>query len=514
MELAWLRDVVTRKKTISEASPSVRKTLADFDVDALSSSTEHHTEHVMFRTTLVNSPRSAVVVLRNGVRLYDVLRRPPGYYAKATETVDRGTLNNRFKAAEEERLGVLAELRRQYGLVCASVSFDDVGRILAAKAESRAEEAQIIARERLAKEQQQFQRMEDRDRHIADMRRKAALDIALSARAKSLRSQKCRDAAVEAVYHRAEALHQKVVEKKRVASKILEVREMLVVEEELARNEKRAVKTKRIADIRAQRQESMLERAAETEDRINRAREAIAKQEMEHAALTRALLEKKKKRAEEFLARKAQEYADLQHRSDDRKQNQMEVLERSRQAGEDLRDRIEDKMRRAEARFEQLQADRLENIRCAKILHHEKTEKLQLALEAAARYREELATAVRENSERADQLLAKRLEENEKERMRIAEVNNFSMNQKIRILVAKQQQSQFQRLLSLSRLARQEEERAEVQAMEDELSRLAGDSKKAMIIRRHHAKEAFAKRNIEAEKATFLDTMRLEGAAK
>jgi hypothetical protein len=510
LDVFWLRDVILRKKTVEQAAPPTFKTLANFDIDILSSSQEHHTPLVRFHNNLINSPRSAVVLLRNGVQLYDILKRPPEYYVRATETVTRSIVDSRYKAAEFEREGVVAELRRQYSAVCAEVSLEAVCDLMASSAESKSEEAQSVARERAALEGERFERMEERDRHIADMRRQAALDAALSSRSKAQRNKACREAAAKALRDRGKELHRKLAESRRVADKILVVREMLAAEAGEAMSEKRAIKAQRIAELRKQKLAAMTERSAETEQRIQRAREMLAEQEIEHAAETKRLLEKKRQRAEEFLERKAQEYAELQHRSDDKNKNQLEVMERSRQAAEDLRDRIEAKMRQAEQRYEELQAEKLENLRCAKILHREKEEKILAAVEAAARAQEELAMTIRQQGERADQLLAQRLIEAERERVRVAELHAFSMGQKNRIVLAKQQQVQFQRLMALTRLTRRDEERAEVLAMEEELARLGQASKKSMTVRRHMTKEAFLKRNIMQEKETFLSTMRLE----
>ena len=511
IDVFWLRDVILQRRTMEEALPTASKTLMNFDVDILSNSSEHHsTDVVPFHSRLINSPRSAVVLLRNGVKIYDLLRRPPEYFVKPTENVSRHVVNLRHTAAERERVAVLSELRRQYEEIVNQFSTDDVIRIVMTTAASRSDEAQSAARERMENDRSRFLRLEERDKRIAELRRQAALEAALSARTKALRSKARKAAVVQALKDKGRELHCKLEESRRVAEKINVVRELLVAEAEQEMSKKREMKSQRIAEMRQQKLSCVVERSAETEQKIARARDILAEQELAHVEQTRLVLEEKKRRAEQFLERKAQEQAALLHRSDEKNKNQLAVLERSKQAAEALRERIEDKMKHAERRFDELQEERREDLRCAKILHEEKEQKIQLTLEATVRAHEEMVEDIRHRAERSDQLLAQRLAQAELERIDTVEANSFSLAQKNRIVSAKQQQVQFARLLSLTKLTKQEEGRRGVEAMEEELQRLSQANKKVMTLRRHQSKANFQRKNVEEEKATFLQTMQLE----
>eukprot|EP00658_Telonema_sp_P-2_P071310 TRINITY_DN60591_c0_g1_i1.p1 TRINITY_DN60591_c0_g1~~TRINITY_DN60591_c0_g1_i1.p1 ORF type:complete len:581 (+),score=99.14 TRINITY_DN60591_c0_g1_i1:141-1883(+) len=100
--------------------------------------------------TLINSPRSAVICLRNGIQPYQLLQRPPDYYArpgdgdsqafapsksatllKGISPTSTGQLTVqqvrkwRCDQAEKQRVYLLSELRKQYTSLCAASSLKE-----------------------------------------------------------------------------------------------------------------------------------------------------------------------------------------------------------------------------------------------------------------------------------------------------------------------------------------------------------------------------------------------------
>lgn len=76
--------------------------------------------------TVINSPRSVMVMLRNGVSVVDLIRRPTSYFERADITLDAADAASQHY--EERRRAMLSSLREDYRDVCASVPLHEVVR--------------------------------------------------------------------------------------------------------------------------------------------------------------------------------------------------------------------------------------------------------------------------------------------------------------------------------------------------------------------------------------------------
>jgi hypothetical protein len=121
MDLQW---IVRRRKAKAVVPPAVHLHLGN-----LGASLEGVAKD---RQVLVNSPRSAIVLLRNGVTIADLKKQPTNLACAVVERKPFITLEQltweqkKYLAIETARVAKLREVVQEYRAVCDAVAFDDV----------------------------------------------------------------------------------------------------------------------------------------------------------------------------------------------------------------------------------------------------------------------------------------------------------------------------------------------------------------------------------------------------
>lgn len=156
------------------------KTLATLNLDCLADDTRNFGPDAL-HPVLLNSPRSALVLLRNGISVTKLLARPPAYYATdrvATlapsiaggapvssvssthhRSPDRLLLHLRKQRADEVRHHLVAQIMSQYRTLCEGVT---VAEAILACCPPSAPEPEVALETQLAREMQQLEQLRNR----------------------------------------------------------------------------------------------------------------------------------------------------------------------------------------------------------------------------------------------------------------------------------------------------------------------------------------------------------------
>lgn len=139
MDLGW---IVRKRRAKAVAPPAVHLHLGNLAASLQSVAKE--------REVLINSPRSAIVLLRNGVTIKDLKKQPPSLSCAVIEEKPFVTLEQltweqkKYLALETARVAKLREIVSEYRRVCDEVSFDDVVAFCSAYNPERPSTAMLI----------------------------------------------------------------------------------------------------------------------------------------------------------------------------------------------------------------------------------------------------------------------------------------------------------------------------------------------------------------------------------
>lgn len=529
IDLRWLRERIEdpncflqqsggKKHQLKKSPERERKgvpplpllTLRNFDVDALGEDSFHHTSHISFKTSLINSPRSALVMLRNGVRMYVLLRRPASYYVAPSETISDMNLQLRFDLAENERIMLLESLRSQYDQLCGLVPFDRVSELLCVRQEVDYDAAQRIADERTQRDLEKLQHHEAREQRFGDLQieREEVATQRLMALEEKLQHQQ--ENKKRLMKERGEFLREKAKTKMAVIAQVREENEKATKEMAEAMASHRQHKLEAIQDMKQERAQEMHERAEHDAQRILESRKRITEQEEDDALRMRAYAEHKLQRAEAFMQRKAAEHDALRKRAGDADARRHHVKEKAAYEMEVLRLKIGEKLDHAAHRFDMFVSDKVEQRKALRVMHHVREIKSKQVLEQAVHAERQMVEDIIAVSKAAESKLKARRHRQAKEQRRAAEAHQFDIAQRQRVVAAKVQQSEFEKLLQLARMQQTEELLQAHRAVQEEAVKLTREGDKKVQLRRQQSKAMLEARAIDQAKALFQRTVSLK----
>ncbi|CUG90577.1 Hypothetical protein, putative [Bodo saltans] len=488
-------------------------TLRNFDVDALANDSFHHTSHISFKTALINSPRSALVILRNGIRLYALLRRPITYYVAASETISDKNLQLRFDLAENERIMVLESLRSQYDQLCGIVPFDRVSAMLCTRQEVDHEAAQQIAHERTQRDLEKLRHHEAREQRFGDLqveREEAATQRFMALEEKLQQQQEKQKRLLK---ERGEFLRAKAAAKLSAIAQVREEQEQSIKTTAELMALHRQHKLEAIQDMKQEQAQELHDRAEFNAQRITESRRRILDQDDEEALRMQEYAQHKREKAEAFMMRKEAEHEALRKRAGDADARRHHVKEKAVQEQEALRDKIEAKVDQAAHRFDMFLSEKVEQRKALRIMHHVREIKSRQVLQQAQDAEKAMVAEILATSDAAARKLKLRRHRQAKEQRRAAEAHQFDIAQRQRVVTAKVQQSEFDKLLQLARMQQTEEQLHAYRAVQEEAVVLTREGDKKVQLQRQQSKAMLEARAIDQAKALFQRTVSLKKEA-
>jgi hypothetical protein len=493
--------------------PLPLSTLRNFDVDALADDSFHHTSLISFKTALITSPRSALVMLRNGVRLYALLRRPMSYYVAASETISDKNLQLRFDLAENERIMLLESLRSQYDQLCGIVPFERVSELLCTRQEVDHDAAREIAHERTQRDMEKLRHHEAREQRFGDLQieREEVATQRLMALEEKLEQQQARQKLL--LKERGEYLRDKAAAKLAAIAQVREEQEQITKETAEMMELHRQQKLEAIQEMKQERAQELHERAELNAQRISESRRRILDQDEDEAQRMQEYRQHKREQAEAFMKRKEAEHEALRKRAGHAEARRHHVKEKSAQEQEALRDKIEAKVEQAAHRFDMFLTDKADQRKALRIMHHVREIKSRRVLQQAQDAEKAMIADIMAASEEASNKLKARRHRQAKEQRRAAEAHQFDIAQRQRVVTAKVQQSEFDKLLQLARMQQTEELLQAHQAVQKEAVALTREGDKKVQLQRQQSKAMLEARAIDQAKALFQRTVSLKKEA-
>lgn len=465
----------------------------------------HYSETIPFHHAILNSPRSTLVLVRNGVTAYSLLRRPPDFYVRPSETVKVSVLQLRYSLAENERLILVESLRSQYDSLCGLVSLQSVVDTLTHSASHTAmlAEAKRIAEERYRRDKRRLERQISREQRASDILAEKKEIGVQRAMETDERIEAQRLAHERALKERGEEIRLQMIQRKENLEAMREeerrhVREMA---EEL--DKKREAKAEMVAELRAQKLEVIQERAEANARRIRESKQRLMELEAVQAEETAAYEAAKKQKAEAFLKRKAEEHAELLQHAHDEDQRRDEVQEKGRLAAEALRDKIESKLAASEARCAEVEQERQNDLKAQRVLHHVRERQAKAAIERSHEIEQEQIQRIEMRAAVAEERHRQHEKALARERLMESENADYEKTHRLRVVSARRRQQEFLKLVGATKLSLRDADNDQQKALEDEVVRQTRECSKLMVIERDVGRAHLVESFIDRDKALF-----------
>lgn len=504
VDLVWLRKVMSGEVTGAAAVDTVKKmstrTLRSLNLDALQDDATHYGDGDPYTQTVINSPRSVVVMLRNGVEAYNLLRRPPNFYTHVGEKVTQQVLAQRQERAEEERARLIASLQLAYDDVCATFSTERVVQVL--KPAEKTEHSAALVRERAERDARQLQFLEERTKALAEANSKRREENSQKAMAIESLLQEKAEAKRRSVAAKAAKTAEELAAKKRVMERI-EQQQQVITSERHARIESKheelsrrvvALKTSQHQEAERNRQQKdarAFESKSRAEERMEERLARLAEQEAHRAEM-----------AEQFRQRAEEERKALLQRQDQTREIQQLNKLRAAAMQESLRDAVTAKMDAADERLAEFHRERERERALQAAALRKRHEEIKLAVEMAHSMDHARAEAVMRKQEQTERQLEERERRRQEENQEAAEAHAFNREHKRQVVGITTNQLQFQKLCELSALQQREMEVDEFLQGKADIVRQTKQSRMDLRIKHHVMQEEADAAAVKQERDT------------
>lgn len=501
IDLIWLKKVMDGKQDV--CVPAQWKTLSNFSESVLSNDSFHYTTEIPFHEKLVNSPRSALVLLRNGVKAYDLLERPREFYALPSESVLDSTLNLRRQLAEDFRSQLLVALRQQYEHVCAIISRQELVDQVSERPEVDQSEAREVADRRFARDVANMKRQEDRQRRFADILMQKEEEAEERARAMDTKICCQREELRRRLKERGEALRMKSLQRQALIVKLRELQNQQLEETAQEMQKIRDERSEKILAAKSLRIEELRQRAATTAARIEESKARIRELEQESAEALQDIANLKKERAEMFLQRRAEARRQQQLRLTDEGARRLVVREKAAACVADLKNRVEDKLAAAAVRYEEFCNDKQDELRLQHLIRQVRELKSKRVAKKAYDHELERCAQIDEHYVHIRARLESRKQRSRDILLRQSEVREFENDQRQRLVSTKAQQHEFQKLVQLSMMQQLSEANARNKFLEEQVILLTRENRKSLNCEHHAIQLRLENERIQKGKAAF-----------
>jgi hypothetical protein len=461
VDLHWLRPVMEGTMN-SEASAALlaqnaTRTLATMELDLLQHDASQYGVGNPFTKTLINSPRSTLVLLRNGINAYDLLRRPPKFFAQPSDTVTPAVLEARQQRVDAERLGLVDSLRAAYDGMCIQFSLETVASILRPRTVVDPARAAIVA-DRLEQDKRQLAFLNERTRRIAQADRERAEENAAAALHMELVLKERAESNQHMIRQKAAAAAAEMAAKKQVMERIVEEQARINAELHEASAEKREQLHQRVEELRRLQHDESVQKRLRKEAKAQASKEKVAERVRDRVESLEAMEATKRERALQHQLRVAQERAERAARNEDqealRELNKLRAEELMLQ----LRERVESKLATAEERHEEFEKERDRDRRIRSVVLKKRHEQIAAAVEVAHEMELQRADIIRQRQQAAAAAVARRQAERMEETRFAGEASAFEIGHKRKVVDLTAQQQQFEKLHQLSKLQAREAE--------------------------------------------------------
>jgi hypothetical protein len=504
VDLAWLRPIAEGEfATVGDAAAHIQhqstKNLRNMKYDCLASDWTPYGLGAPFQKTLITSPRSAIILLRNGTQAYDLLERPAKFYASPSDNVTAAVLHARRGRAEAERQGLVSSLLQAYDTLCAEYTAEHVADILRPRTVTDTSGAAIIA-EKVERDKRQLAFLNERTRKIAEVARgqkEAAAAKAIAIETKLKEKAEKKDAAVRV---RAAQVAEELAAKKRIMQRIEEEQARITAELHEASAERRVALHARVEQLQAQRKQAAVERRALKQEQAEASLRRVQENDAERIAMLEAQEMTKRERAEQYQKRVAEERAQRAQRSEDQELLRELNKARAEQLADELRDKVESKLEAADQRQEEFEMlrdrDRLLRSMALKARH----EQILAAVEVAQEMEAERAERIRQRQEEQLAAISQRQAEREEQARAAGEASAFDVGHKRKVVDLTAQQQQFARLVQLSQLQAREAEIGDLEEHKRSLVAATRQSRMELRISDRAVKEQSALESLRDER--------------
>ena len=488
------------------------KTLLTMNYALLSHDALHHDLNngdAVGATTLINSPRSTLLLLRNGLQAYDLLKRPANYYVKVgDEMLSRETEKARYRRIDDDRQAVVSRLQAEYVGLCAAFPTSVLLDVLLPARVTDASVAAIAAQRKRAKET--FESNQRKLRGFAEVeaqRRHKASDKAVQlATLLHSRSEKKR----QELEDRAKAMADKYEQKKRTQQMLTEV---LIEEAEAQRrriDEKHEQVDVKVKTLRHQRKLSGAQLREANEAKLETAKRSVDERDAELLRRRQEADALNQQRAEEFRTRVAREREESAALSQQVQAQQLKSKRRAVDHAERTRRMIQDRLEATEQRLEAFRQKQEEEAAIHGVLQTRKSETIRRAVEAAAimedeRARSILAKMASEESRR-NAVLAKQREEAEAEHEWVAGQRDVTR----KIVSTVQKRQAFDKLCDLAELQQRESEVAALERAKRDTHKATGDTRLKLQILHHELAEKGVAHQIQLDRKQASEIYSIE----
>jgi hypothetical protein len=449
-------------------------------------------------STAINSPRSAYVLLRNGLGVEDLQMRPHSYFVDRTGTADN-IVTMRFNHFELRRKYLIQSLRAEYRLLCSSQPLYDILEEFLNGSEGAGVGKTDVTflqnrRSRIEKVQQKNkQRLEKQMEYVADLQsrgitaeeRRLAAEKELMMRREKLREENRSKMSMTA--KRSEQLRaSNETHAEQVLAEMMERQHRLEEKErqqqeamEAKAQQKREAREKR-AKQRQERQQAnreLLDRKAHEEECLRQEREAAAREKQRQQQIREAL--------ERDDAERHKRVVELA-----RQQARLRVEQQLEEATAKARQRDAESIKRLQE-FEESRRQQREAIRQAEAL---KESKRQQAFRDAQRASEEHKETILRKRETLEQKFHNSMLSKKHEDETVHEVSHIGGGDKLFFVNRRANAQEFGKLVSICKIVSKKETAEAISRQREALLNATLRDREALRLDKERAQKELEKR--------------------
>ena len=460
-----------------------------------------YSERDSYGGTVINSPRSTVVLLRNGIQPYQLLKRPEDFYIGLGEVVEQPILDLRVERAERQRNGLLQSLCSQYDEMCQLASVEDVLDLLSGAGKVTASVSMAVE-ERYNRDLEQMQFIEERSKKMAEDEMKRRDENAKKMMAMEETLHRKAEEKKKSIQRQAEAMKEQMRQKKRIQTRIQQEQLKVTLEQQAAMEHKREVVNERTKQHKKEQHDEMMRKAMEAETLHQKRVRQAKEREEERKRRLMSIEERKQERAELRRQQQEQEREELRQRQEEENEKRALYKERAESQHAALVEKIEHKLAAGEQRSLEFQLRRAQMNHLEQLRHLERQKQIEFTKGHADRIQEERREQLLRRAEEVERRLDCQKRTLSQERTMHKEEKAFYREEKHEVVNTRLLQEQFTKLFDLSMM---EERDSQIDAYKEatiEATERTRQMRGNLRLEHDEAKEEAVRKQIELERET------------
>jgi hypothetical protein len=453
VNLGWLRPVMEGGVAGADAVALVEKRAVKNLLTMNFNAVEN--DGLAYTKSLINSPRSAILLVRNGVQCDALLKRPPKFYIRFGEgNVAVDVLRQRKEQADAARHLLVESLQTAYGRLCADKPVPAVVALL--QPEQTSHESKQRLEEMMIRDQNQLKYFEQRELQQEEAGRKKRRKNAQRTVANEARLKANREASQLIVQARAQDVADKMAAKRRVLDGIVKKQRAALQTKVASMDAQREDNAVRVKELKEARHAAAVAKGAESEARAKTSKQIVAEHGAARMARMAEVEEVKRSNATSFKERVLLEREAVAERGEFVRQKQAAYRERAEEMQELMYENVMQNLADAEERNEEFQLNLMKEQAARRLVHGRREEHIKTTVAAAQSLTEDRARAIVARNGRLEVKRAARELERAEAIAQQAEDAAVQRQHKRDVVGTQALQSEYAQLIALSTMQQRE----------------------------------------------------------